>query len=54
MERIEKTIFISYRRKDIFHALSVFQHLTQNGYDVFFDYEGSGARDFERNILENI
>jgi TIR domain len=54
MERIEKTVFISYRRKDIFHALSVFQHLTHHGYDVFFDFDGIGSGDFERIILENI
>jgi hypothetical protein len=42
MERIEKTVFISYRRKDIYHAVSVFQNLTQHGYDVFFDFTGIG------------
>jgi hypothetical protein len=54
MKRVEKTVFISYRRKDIFHALSVFQHLTHHGYDVFFDFTGIGSGDFERIILENI
>jgi hypothetical protein len=54
MKRIEKTVFISYRRKDIFHALSVFQNLTHHGYDVFFDFSGIGSGDFERIILENI
>src|SRR5215510_9535300 len=54
MARIEKTVFISYRRKDIFHALAVFQYLTHNGYDVFFDFTGIGSGDFERIILENI
>ena len=54
MKRIEKTVFLSYRRKDIFHALSVFQHLTHHGYDVFFDFTGIGSGDFERIILENI
>jgi len=54
MKGIEKTVFISYRRKDIFNALSVFQHLTQHGYDVFFDFTGIGSGDFERIILKNI
>src|SRR5262245_4102840 len=54
MKRIEKTVFISYRRTDDFKALSVFNDLTQHGYDVFFDYDGIGSGDFENNILENI
>src|SRR5262245_56589140 len=54
MKRIEKTVFISYRRTDIYKALAVFQYLTQHGYDVFFDYDGIGSGDFEGIILENI
>jgi len=54
MERIQKTVFISYRRTDIFKALAVFQYLTQHGYDVFFDFDGIGSGDFERIIIENI
>jgi tetratricopeptide (TPR) repeat protein len=54
MERVEKTVFISYRRTNIPWALSIFQNLTQHGYDVFFDYNGIASGDFERVILGNI
>jgi hypothetical protein len=48
MERIEKTVFISYRRTNIPWALAIFQNLTQHGYDVFFDYTDIASGDFER------
>jgi hypothetical protein len=54
MERIEKTVFISYRRTNIPWALAIFQNLTQHGYDVFFDYNGIAGGDFDRAILGNI
>jgi uncharacterized membrane protein YeaQ/YmgE (transglycosylase-associated protein family) len=54
MGRIEKTVFISYRRTDPAWALAVFGDLTRNGYDVFIDFEGIGAGNFETIILENI
>ena len=54
MERIEKTVFLSYRRTNIPWALAIFQNLTQHGYDVFFDYNGIASGDFERVILGNI
>jgi tetratricopeptide (TPR) repeat protein len=54
MERIEKTVFLSYRRTNIPWALAIFQDLTQHGYDVFFDYDGIASGDFERVILGNI
>jgi tetratricopeptide (TPR) repeat protein len=54
MERIEKTIFLSYRRTNASWALAIFQNLTQHGYDVFFDYNGIASGDFERVILGNI
>jgi hypothetical protein len=44
MERIEKTVFLSYRRTNFHWALAVFQDLTQHGYDVFFDYTGIAER----------
>ncbi len=43
MARIEKTVFISYRRVDVYAALAVYQDLSSKGYDVFFDY--TQARD---------
>jgi len=54
MERVEKTVFLSYRRTNIPWALAIFQNLTQHGYDVFMDYSGIASGDFERVILGNI
>jgi hypothetical protein len=54
MERIEKTVFLSYRRTNFPWALAIFHNLTQHGYDVFFDYKGIASGDFERVILGNI
>ena len=51
---IEKTVFISYRRTNSFMARAVYQSLTANGFDVFFDYEGINSGDFEQIILGNL
>jgi tetratricopeptide (TPR) repeat protein len=52
--RIEKTVFISYRRTNFWTALAVFQNLNANGYDVFFDYKSIPSGDFAQVIDENI
>jgi TPR repeat protein len=52
--KIEKTVFISYRRTNISWALAIFQNLTLHGYDVFFDFNGLASGDFETSIIENI
>jgi len=54
IERVEKTVFISYRRTNLPWALAIFQNLTTNGFDVFFDYEGVASGDFESVIVGNI
>lgn len=54
MARIEKTVFISYRRTDISWALAVYQYLTSQNYDVFFDYSSIPSGDFEQIIVSNI
>src|SRR5579863_9730667 len=54
MERIEKTVFISYRRTNVPWALAIFQNLNNAGFDVFFDYDGIAGGNFERVIIENI
>src|SRR5215472_3803770 len=54
MGRIEKTVFISYRRTNFAWALSIYQDLTHHGYDVFFDVTNIPAGDFETVILENV
>jgi tetratricopeptide (TPR) repeat protein len=52
--RIEKTVFISYRRTNFPWALNIYQDLTHHGYDVFFDYQSIDSGDFEKIILDNI
>jgi TCP-1/cpn60 chaperonin family/TIR domain len=54
MVRIEKTVFISYRRDDEAWGLAIYQDLTHHGYDVFIDYDGIASGNFETAILENI
>jgi len=54
MQRVEKTVFISYRRTNAPWALALYQHLTHHGYDVFFDYLSIASGDFERVLLESI
>ncbi|MEP7133353.1 MAG: tetratricopeptide repeat protein [Chloroflexota bacterium] len=52
--RIEKTVFISYRRANLPWALAIYQNLKSEGYDVFFDYLSIPSGDFENIIVENI
>jgi hypothetical protein len=54
MARIEKTVFISYRRADVYTALAVYENLKNQGYDVFFDYTSVSSGDFEQIIIGNI
>jgi tetratricopeptide (TPR) repeat protein len=54
MKRVEKSVFLSYRRTNFPWALATFQSLTQHGFDVFFDFKGIASGDFEQVILENI
>ena len=54
MERVEKTVFLSYRRTNVPWALAIFQNLTQHGFDVFFDFTGIASGNFEQVILGNI
>jgi tetratricopeptide (TPR) repeat protein len=54
MGRIEKTVFISYRRTNFWTALAVFQNLHSNGYDVFMDYKSIPSGDFEQVITESV
>jgi tetratricopeptide (TPR) repeat protein len=54
MAQIEKSVFISYRRTNIYHARATFQDLRANGYDAFMDYETINAGDFGQIILNQI
>jgi tetratricopeptide (TPR) repeat protein len=52
--QIEKSVFISYRHTNVYHARAIFQDLRANGYDAFLDSESIGPGDFERIILGQI
>ncbi len=54
MGRIERTVFLSYRRTSKTWALVLYQHLTHHGFDVFFDYTSILSGDFCQVICENI
>ncbi|NOT03907.1 MAG: tetratricopeptide repeat protein [Anaerolineales bacterium] len=54
MGRIEKTVFISYRRANKPWALFIYQNLTMHGYDVFIDFQNINSGNFETAILDNI
>ena len=54
MGRIEKTVFISYRRKDLPWARAIYQDLTSHGYDAFFDFQSINSGDFSQLLIENI
>jgi tetratricopeptide (TPR) repeat protein len=49
-----KTVFISYRRTNIYIARAVYQDLRANGYDVFLDYQSIDSGDFSQVILNQI
>jgi len=52
--RVEKTVFISYRRTNVYHARAVQLWLAARGYDVFLDIENIDSGAFERIILAQI
>ncbi|RMG70207.1 MAG: tetratricopeptide repeat protein, partial [Chloroflexi bacterium] len=54
MGKIEKTVFISYRRDNYFQAKAVYDYLVQKGYNVFLDYHSIKSGDFEQVILGSI
>jgi tetratricopeptide (TPR) repeat protein len=54
MSRIEKTVFICYRRTNAAWALLIYKALRSEGYDVFIDYTGIASGAFETVITENI
>jgi len=54
MARIDKTVFLSYRRVDFHKAMCVWQNLNSNGFDAFIDYFAIPSGDWESNIFENI
>lgn len=54
MARIQKTVFISYRRTDGAWALIVHRWLKSDGYDVFIDHKAMGSGSFEAKISDEI
>ena len=52
--RIEKTVFISYRRTNGIWARAIYQDLYAHGFDAFFDFQSIDSGDFSQVILENI
>jgi tetratricopeptide (TPR) repeat protein len=54
MPKVEKTIFVSYRRTNMPWALAIYQDLVTHGYDVFIDYLNIDSGDFEKIIIGNI
>lgn len=51
---VEKTVFISYRRTNVFMARAVYSNLKAHGYDVFLDYESTDAGSFRQTLLDQI
>ncbi len=50
----QNTVFISYRRTNTWTAQAVYQYLSANGYDVFFDVESIRTGDWLETILSQI
>jgi len=54
MTRIEKSVFISYRRTNGIWARAIYQDLIAHGFDAFFDFQSINSGDFSQIIIENI
>lgn len=54
MSEVQKTVFISYRRTNYFHARAVELELTNTGYDVFLDYDSLDSGAFSQIIVNQI
>lgn len=54
MKRVEKSVFISYRRTDGSWALNIYKELSRRGFDVFFDFNSIGSGSFADIIFDNI
>lgn len=52
--RVEKTVFICYRRANYYTALSVYKELEKHGYDVFLDYRSINSGDWREVIRAEI
>jgi len=54
MSKVQNTVFISYRRTNVYMARAIYQHLSAEGFEVFFDYESIKVGDFSQIILRSI
>ena len=52
--QVQKTVFISYRRTNIYMARAVYANLRANGYDAFLDYQSLESGDFSQSLLNQI
>jgi tetratricopeptide (TPR) repeat protein len=52
--QVQKTVFISYRRTNIYMARAVYGNLRANGYDAFLDYQSLDSGDFSQSLLNQI
>lgn len=52
--QVQKTVFISYRRTNIYMARAVQSFLKLHGFDVFLDFESIDSGDFGQIILNQI
>ncbi len=52
--QVQKTVFISYRRTNIYMARAVYANLRANGYDAFLDYQSLDSGDFSQSLLNQI
>lgn len=54
MERVHKTVFISYSHTNRYHALAVFQNLVPYGYDCYMDYHTLDSGDCDPISLSQV
>lgn len=52
--QVQKTVFISYRRTNMYMARAVYQDLRTRGYDAFLDYQSLDSGDFSQSLLSQI
>ena len=52
--QVQKTVFISYRRTNMYMARAVYQDLRARGYDAFLDYQSLDSGDFSQSLLSQI
>ncbi|MBZ0282965.1 MAG: tetratricopeptide repeat protein [Anaerolineae bacterium] len=52
--RVEKTVFISYRRTNYYHTRAIERELTSHGFDVFLDYDSIDSGSFPQIIMNQI